>query len=55
MEKNNAIDWATPSLKEEPYWREGMSVEEFETEREYYLKNWKRWEKEKYIPLWKQA
>lgn len=48
------IDWASYTLKEEPFWRDGMSVEEFETERNYYLTNWDKWKTTKYIPLWKQ-
>ncbi len=26
-------DWATPTLKEVSFWRDGMSVEEYELER----------------------
>ena len=32
-------DWATPSLKEVPFWRDGMSPEEYEVEREYLYNN----------------
>lgn len=28
MDENK--DWATPGVKEVPYWRDGMSVEEYE-------------------------
>ena len=54
MEKANEIDWAPYTLKEEPFWRDGMTVEEFEVERDYYLKNWHKWSYTQYIPLWRQ-
>ena len=50
-------DWATPLMKEFPFWRDGMSPEEFDIEREHFYKwfndvrenGWKL-----YAPLWKQ-
>lgn len=51
---NNVNDWASPTLKEVPFWREGMSPEEYETEREYYAKNFDLVKEGKYVPLWKQ-
>ncbi len=53
MESKN--DWAHPTLKEVPYWREGMTPEEYEIEREYYCKNFNLVRKRKYFPLWVQA
>lgn len=47
-------DWAHPTLKEAPYWREGMTPEEYDIEREYYGKNFKLVREGKYKPLWKQ-
>lgn len=47
-------DWATPGMKEYPFWQAEMTVEEFEKEREYYLKNFELVLEGKYIPLWKQ-
>lgn len=47
-------DWATYTLKEAPFWREGMSPEEYDIEREYYAKNTKLVLSGKYIPLWQQ-
>lgn len=46
-------DWATSGIKEAPYWQEGMSPEEYDREREYYLKNYEdiRSGRVKYIPL----
>lgn len=29
-------DWETPTLKEAPFWREGMTPEEYDEEREYF-------------------
>ena len=48
-------DWATPALKEVPFWRDEMSAEEYDKEREYYAKNFDTLVKKgKYTPLWKQ-
>ena len=47
-------DWATPSLKEAPFWREGMSPQEYDTEREYLGRNFHLILEGKYQPLWKQ-
>lgn len=47
-------DWATPTLKEYPFWREGMSSLEYENERIYYYKHFKDVENGTYKPLWKQ-
>lgn len=47
-------DWATATLKEVPYWRDGMTPEEYEKERNYFNENIKLWTQGKYTPLWKQ-
>lgn len=48
-------DWAYPTLKECPWWRDGMTPEEYEIERDYCYKNFDTAEKmTKYVPLWKQ-
>ena len=47
-------DWATPTLKEVPFWRDDMSPEEYEEERTYMIKNWDLVMKCQYVPLWKQ-
>lgn len=47
-------DWATETLKEAPYWRDGMTPEEYEIEREYLGKNYHLLKEGKYAPLWKQ-
>ena len=52
-EKNK--DWATETLKEVPFWRDDMTPEEYDIEREYYAKNFNSVKEGKYIPLWKQA
>lgn len=52
MEENE--DWATDTLKEAPFWREGMSPEEYDEEREYLSKNFYLLQEGKYIPLLKQ-
>lgn len=48
-------EWATPTLKEVPFWREDMSPEEYERERTYMIQNWNAVLQGRYIPLWKQA
>jgi len=49
-------NWATPGMKEYPFWREDMQPDEFDIEREYYLKNiYELVQTGKYIPLWKQS
>lgn len=47
-------DWATPTLKEVHFWRDGMSPEEYDIEREYMAKNWDKVREGTYVPLWKQ-
>lgn len=50
----NHEEWATASLKEAPYWRDGMSVEEYERERDYFNQNWDAFVRGEYRPLWMQ-
>ena len=52
--KKNDENWATGTLKEVPFWREGMSVEEYEIERIYFIKHWDDYTNNKYLPLWRQ-
>ena len=47
-------EWATASLKEVPFWKEGMSVEEYEKEREYYYNHLADVKAGTYTPLWKK-
>lgn len=47
-------DWATPTLKEVPFWRDDMTPEEYEVEREYLARNFGLLRKKLYKPLWKQ-
>lgn len=47
-------DWATGTLKEVPFWREDMSVEEYEEKRNYLNQHWTDYMNNRYIPLWKQ-
>ncbi len=39
MDKNN---WATSMIKENPYYVDGMTPEEYDREREYYLRNFEK-------------
>ncbi|MBO4693577.1 MAG: hypothetical protein J5659_04200 [Clostridia bacterium] len=47
-------DWARETLKEVPFWRDDMSPEEYEKEREYWLTHYDDYRNGDYIPLWKQ-
>lgn len=48
-------DWATPSLKEVPFWRDGMSPDEYEVERAYLYNNFfTAKDMMRYVPIWKQ-
>lgn len=47
-------DWARGTLKEVPFWRDDMSVEEYEIERTYFHEHWDDWTKGQYVPLWIQ-
>ena len=51
MDENN---WATPTLKEAPYWRDGMSPEEYNVERTYFYQHLEKLKNGTYLPLWKQ-
>ena len=33
-------DWARGTIKEVPFWREDMSIEEYEEERNYLNQHW---------------
>ena len=45
----------SPGMKENPFYYDGISVDEYEKEREYYFSNFKTLVMEgKYKPLWKQ-
>lgn len=47
-------DWATATLKEAPYWRDGMTPEEYENERDYFNSHLRDFYHNNYTPLWKQ-
>ncbi len=47
-------DWATLQVKEVPFWRDDMTPEEYEKERNYYNKHLDDVRNCTYIPLWKQ-
>lgn len=47
-------NWATPTLREVPFWRDDMTPEEYDIEREYYARNFHLVKQRKYVPLWKQ-
>ena len=52
MEENK--EWLNPKVKETPYWRDGMTPEEYDIEREYYYMHLDDVRKGTYKPLWKQ-
>lgn len=48
-------DWATFQLKEAAFWRDGMTPEEYDEEREYlYHCHWEDFMEGTYLPLWVQ-
>lgn len=47
-------DWANGTLKEVSFWRDDMSVEEYEQERTYLSENLEKLMNGTYTPLWKQ-
>lgn len=47
-------NWASETIKEVPFWRNDMSPEEYEVEREYFINHWEDFKQGKYVPLWKQ-
>lgn len=47
-------EWATETLMEAPFWRNGMTPEEYEKENVYLSKNFHLLREGKYVPLWKQ-
>ena len=54
MNMTQESSWASPTLKEVPFWREDMTPEEYDIEREYFAKNFNLFKEGKYQPLWKQ-
>ena len=47
-------EWSTPTLREVPYWKDGMSIDEYEMERTYYYEHMQDVKAGVYLPLWKQ-
>ena len=47
-------EWATITLKEVPFWRDGMTPEEYDKERTYFFENFDSYKTGSYIPLWQQ-
>lgn len=45
-------DWATYGMMEAPYWKDGMSIEEYEAERKYYYDHIEDVKNGTYKPLW---
>lgn len=54
MNKIGGDNWATETLKEVPFWRNDMTPEEYDIEREYFARNFNLIKNGEYIPLWKQ-
>lgn len=52
---NNASNWASLEMKKNPWWRDDMSPEEYDAEREFYVKNFDNLVVNGlYKPLWQQ-
>lgn len=54
MENKETIDKWNPIMLEYPFVRKGMTVDEYEAEKEYYGKHLKEVRDGTYLPLWKQ-
>ena len=54
MNKIGGDNWATETLKEVPFWRNDMTPEEYDIEREYFARNFNLIKNGEHIPLWKQ-
>lgn len=52
-EKTN--DWGTPSMKEQIFWHEGMTPEEYEKELHHFYDMISRGKRAEYQPLWKRT
>lgn len=48
-------DWATPSMKEFIFWRDGMSPEEYERELQHYYTMIGQGKRREYRPLWEST
>lgn len=46
--------WYSAGMQEFPFWHDGITPEEFEEERKYFLSNPQLYHEGKYIPLYKQ-
>lgn len=44
----------TPGMKEAPFYRDGMSITEYDVEREHWLKHDTPKKMARYAPLWKK-
>jgi hypothetical protein len=47
-------DWASYGMMEHPFWKNGMTPEEYDTEWKYYHRHIEDWKNGAYLPLWKQ-
>ena len=47
-------DWAAETLMEAPFWRNGMTPEEYEMENRHLSKNFYKQKDGNYMPLWMQ-
>ena len=47
-------DWTMETLMEAPFWRNGMTPEEYEMENRYLSKNFYKQKDGNYMPLWMQ-
>lgn len=47
-------EWLTPTMKEAPFYYDGITPEEYDRENNYFQKHFGEYMKNKYVPLWKQ-
>jgi len=46
--------WCSEGMKEAPFYHQGMTMEEYEKERDYFNLHIEEWKNGTYEPLWKQ-
>lgn len=47
-------EWLTPTMKEAPFYYDGITPEEYDKENNYFQRHFADYLKNKYTPLWKQ-
>ena len=54
MIREDDKNWCYGTLREVPFYFDGITPEQYDKEREYWIKNWEQYKRGEYVPLWKQ-